>query len=339
MLQQQTKAQDKAKKSFRIHYHDTKIGKLYWLERTKKSKKVIYPVREASVEETSFLALGDWDPDEKTGIQYIQYPHEQISGANMSNFEVVSNNLLTPYYGVKEDSNKQQWCAAKFEQYSKQLKRSHKGMNAVDIKTEEVFLQCILQKSLEEGEQEKQSAKVDDAIPNEDIDSDDEKEQAANDSDEDGSDDEADEATGKRRTRGSTSGLQERTERLRPHDRIGFYQQQMTAGDARAYVEATILYIDPKSDTPLQLDDAFINLEANHQVKRVQRYERGKLVNNSGVFRSISKYILKKEGDPNALSKVLAGNKARTDEIIQRRKAEAIKKMKKDGFCPEDMIR
>ena len=337
-------AQQKANDAFRISFQDTKIGKLFWQAKSKKGKKQLYPVREVTLEETVGLALREWNGEKECPIQHIQYPHNQIKGHDVGRYDIASRNALTPYHGGDgDDINRDHWCSTKFTEYTKQLKRSHKGLHAIDIKTEELFLQTILQKSLEEGEHEKKCAEVDMALPEEVSPPSDEEEKKMHAESDDSDEDESQEEIGgvtKRRTRGSTSGAHERTERLRPNDRIAFYKQQSVAGDPRGYCEAKILYIDPKSDYPLQLDEGFTNLEQEHQVKRIQRYERGKLVNNDGgQFRAINKYILKKEGDPDALSKVLAGQTARTNEIIQRRKAEAIANMKKDGFCPEDMLR
>jgi hypothetical protein len=315
-------------------FHNRKIGRLFWRGETKKGTKMIFPVREATTEDIVGLNLPHYNNETERPIEYIQYPHQQRKG--FGQFCIASIKSLTSYHGEEE---RNRWCEIKFERYSRQLRRAHKGLRAVDLKTEEFFLQFVLDKSLAEVEQEMLlRAEVDEAIPEETPTTDAGIECIKSSSDEDESENNT--MGSWKRTRGVKSGLQEKTEPLRVGDRIAFYKQQGTAGDPTALCENTILYIDPKDKHPLTIDDAFTNLQPDHLVKRIQRYHRGKLVvNECGQWRSINKFILKKEGDPNAFSKVLAGEHDRMGEIIQRNKEKAIAKMKKDGFCPRDMLR
>jgi hypothetical protein len=313
-------------------FHDRKIGALFWRGETKKGIKMIFPVREATMEDIVGLNLPHYNIVTERPVEYIQYPHQQRKG--FGRFNIASTKSLTPYYR-KEERNR--WCEIKFERYSKQLRRAHKGLRAVDLKTEEYFLQFVLDKSLAEVEQEMLlRAEVDEALEETStFDAGIECNKSSSDEDEN-----EDNPMGSwKRTRGVKSGLQEKTEPLRVGDRIAFYKQQGTAGDPSALCENTILYIDPKNKFPLTIDDAFTNLQHDHLVKRIQRYHRGKLVDNEwGQWRSISKFILKKEGDPNAFSKVLAGERDRVGGIIQRNKEKAIAKMERDGFCPKDLL-
>jgi hypothetical protein len=315
-------------------FHDRKIGRLFWRAESKKSVKMIFPVREATREDIVGLNLRDYNDETECPVEYIQYPHQQM--AIFGQFDIASKRSLTPYYGGDDRSR---WCAMKFERYSKQLRRAHKGLHAVDLKTEDYFLRLVLEKSLAEADQVMLlRAEVDEAIPQDTptTDADIECKQSSSDEDED----EENSMGCRRRTRGVKFGLQEKTEPLRVGDRIAFYKQQGTAGDPTALCENTILYIDPKGKFPLTIDDAFANLPPDHLVKRIQRCNRGKLVDNDGgQWRSIDKFILKKEGDPNAFGKVLTGEHDRNAEIMQRHKDKAIAKMEKDGFCPRDMLR
>ena len=291
----------------------------------------------ASREEIVGIHLPKYNGEKECAIHYIQYPHTKL-GKDVGLYDIASKNGLTPYYG-NGGNKRDQWCEMKFEQYAKQMKRDHK-LQDVDVKTEEMFLQCILQKSLDEGENAKKSAEVDKAVLETSSVTNEEEKDHHVDSESDGDDDEREIMGTKRRTRGGTSGMQERTERLRPGDRIQFYKQQCVAGDPSGLMEATVLYIDPKADHILTLDDTFANLEPHHKVKRIQRCERGKLVkNDGGQFRPISTYILKKEGNPNASKEVRAEETARAKEILSRRKDQMVMKMEKDGFCPKDMLR
>jgi hypothetical protein len=303
---------------------------------------MIYPVRVATREETVGLMLPEYNGETECPVQYIQYPHPQYKGKDNCLFDIASKKQLTPYH---EDSTDQKhWCATKVEQYLKQLKRAHKNLQPVDLKTEECFLQIVLGKSLLEKEQDATRANVDEAVPEEistKVNEDNKRIEYDSDDDDD-DDDYGGNTTGRprlRTTRGTSSGVQERTERLRVGDHIAFYTQMGVAGDANAYREATIHGIDPQAEHMLIIDDAFTNLQPDHQVKRIRRLHRGKLVDHEGQWRSINNYILKKEGDPDAYRKVLEGEHARVNEIRLRKKDEMIAKMEKDGFCPKDMLR
>jgi hypothetical protein len=295
---------------------------------------MIYPVREATREDIVGLDLRDYNDDTECPIEYIQYPHPQVK--QFGEFNIASKKSLSSHY---EGEDKSRWCATKLERYSKQLRKAHKGLLAVDLKTEEYFLQLVLERSLAEVDQLRlMHAKVDEAAPQNSptVDAGIQCEKSSSDED----DDEGNSNEQRRRTRGVISGVQDQIEPLRVGDRIAYYKPQGTAGDPTALCENTILYIDPKGRHPLTIDDAFTNLPPDHLVKRIQRNRRGKLVDNDGgQWRSIDKFILKKEGDPNAFGNVLRGEHDRNAEIIQRVKDNAISKMEKDGFCPRDMLR
>jgi len=314
-----------AKKAFIIAYGYTKIGgpdKLFWLDRTKNYKKIISPVRMVSREETVGLHLKELNPESQCPIQFIEYPHHNSSGQ----YAIASRRDLSAYYGKGED--RKQWCPIKLGQYSKQLKENQRL-------TEEFYLQCALERSLEEGEQEKKLAEFDEAMP-EEITTSDLAEQHPEYDSEDEEDQDVTRGGSRRLTRGRTSML-ERTERLRPGDRIAFYKPTFPAGDPRGYCEATILYTNKPSE--LILDEGFTSLEPEHQVKRIQRNHRGKLVDHDGEFREIQKYELRKEGDPDALKKIMAKQTAWATGIKDKLKEATVAKMKEDGFCPEDMLR
>ena len=285
-----------------------------------------------SQDEILGLALGAWT-DEKEPIQYIEYPHAQIK-SDVCLYDVVPKRTLSPFYGKGDDRD--QWCATTFGQYAKQLKRKHRGLKEVDLKIEELFLRCALQKSLAEGEHEKKfHAKIDEPRQEETSVTDEGKKRAGNDAVENDDDDEVGVS---RMTRGRTS-MKETTERLRVGDQIAFYKQQGVAGDERNLCEATILYINPAEKHPVTIDDTFTWLGQDHQVKRTKKYSRGKLNDHNGQFRPINQYILMKEGDPDAHRKFLEADTARNVEIMQRNKEETIAKMKKDGFYLKDILR
>ena len=185
---------------------------------------MIYPVRVVPADETVGLALPKCDGEKQSPVQFIQYPHQKMKG-DINLYDVASKKSLTPYFG-KEEANK--WCPSKFEQYSKQLKKTLKGPKEIDLKTEEKYLECALQKSMAEGEDQMKLAEVDEAVPEEISTTEvDEKRLDTN-----GSSDEEEETETRRR---SSTQFTERKEPLRPGDRIEFYKQQSVAGDPTGY--------------------------------------------------------------------------------------------------------
>lgn len=325
------KALAHARRAFNIAFHDSKVGsphKLFWLESSKKGKKVIDPVRVVPLEETVGVHLNKakkWDSEKACPIQFVGNKNPAAG-----KLDVVSKSRLSPYNGDGDDGGR--WCPVKFEQYSRQLKRSNKA-NELDLKTEQSFLQCLLQKSLEEGEEEKKLAEVDEAVPEEIALAHNDGVSLELDSDDDNR------AGGSKRSIRLTTGVQERREPLRKGDVIEFYKQQSVAGDPSALIRATVLAVDPKGENPLILDDPMILLEPHHKVKRIQRYWRGKLVDYDGHLRSITNYHLRKEGDTRALSVALANDQARVDEIVKRTNAVGAAKMKEAGVYLEGVLR
>lgn len=333
----------KAKLAFE-HVIDGNVGtpdKLFWQERSKKGKKQkeIYPVRVVPPQETVGLGLRAWNDNTHSAVQYVQFPHSCMT--DLSKYDAVSKRSMCPYYGAGKA--KDRWCPAKFEQYSKQLKKKHRKLTALDIKAEELFLQCVLEKSLEEGESEKKMAEVDEAVPSESaaVNADDKAEEDAVES-EDVSEDEGGIGRGGRPSRRSAGKMQEeKREWLRVGDRIGYFNQTCTAGDMSGYEESIIRYVDPKGERILTLDDPMTNLLPTHLVKRVQMNIRGKLVKNKdAAFRAINTYTMKKEGNPNALRDGLAERTKRVHATMQKHKENTIAAMKEDGcFMGEDFFR
>lgn len=299
---------------------------------------MIHPVRVVPREETVGLALRDWNDEKECPVQYIQFPHSIIKGG-AGRYDIVSKRSLSPYHGKGEVRD--QWCPTKFEQYSKQLKRCHRGLEAADLKTEESFLLCVIQKSLGEGEQEKKLAEVDEAVPEEISTTNKDEEVVENDSEEE---EDYKETRGTKRLSRRSTIMQKKEplrkkEQLRPGDRIEYYHQQCVAGDPSGLCQATILFIDPTGDRILTIDDAFTNLQPDHQVKRIKRIYRGTLKECDGQFRAINQYTLKREGDPDALKKIIGRDKAWGEGVIEKTQDKMIALAEKDGFCPKDMIR
>lgn len=319
-----------ATNAFKIQFNDQKIGttnKLYWNERRQKKNAALYPIRVVPREEVVGLCLKEWDAETERPVQYIQFPHKQIK-RDLGLYDVVSVRSLTPYHG---DGPKDSWCSKKIQQYSKQLKRTLKGVTEIDLISEEAFLNLVLKQSLKEEENERERALLDKAASVEESAASDKKdEQAENDSDDDDVD-----CMRSRLCRSNNV----KSEPLRVGDVIEYYKPHSVAGNPDALCEADVKFIDPKGDPILITSDVFTILPSDHQVKRVKRMHRGKLLDHDGRFRAINNYVLKKEGNPNAVKQIMAESTARTKATIQRAKDEIMSRMDDGKFGIRDLIR
>ena len=282
-------AQVNANRTFKIQFNYQKIGStkyLFWNERKQKKNVNIYPVRVVPREEIVGLSLKQWNPETERPVQYIQYPHKKMRDFGL--YDVVTLRSLTPYHG---DGPKDSWCSKRIQQYSKQLKRTLKGMTETDLLTEEAFLKLVLNQSMAEEKNERERALLDRAAPEESESKEEgeQEQQPESDSDDDFEDD------GGRKSRRCRSNIVT-SEPLRVGDVIEYYRPLSVAGNPDALCQAEIKYINPKNNPILITSDVLTLLPSDHQVKRVKRMNRGKLVAHSGRFRAINSYILKKEG-------------------------------------------
>jgi hypothetical protein len=281
----------KATNAFKIQFNAQKIGttnKLYWNERRQKKNAALYPVRVVPREEVLGLCLKEWDAETERPVQYVQYPHKQIK-RDLGLYDVVSLKSLTPYHG---DGPTDSWCAKRFQQYSKQLKRTLKGLTEIDLMTEKAYLNLVLEQSLKEEENEREWSLLDKAAPVESVAS--KKEgKAENDSSSDDDDNYVDRSSGGRRSSRSNNL---KSEPLRVGDVIQYYHPAGTFGKPDDLCQAEVKFINPKGESILITSDVFNVLPSDHRVMRVQRMHRGKLLHHNGMFRAINNYVLKKEG-------------------------------------------
>eukprot|EP00984_Skeletonema_dohrnii_P001216 scaffold384_cov110-Skeletonema_dohrnii-CCMP3373.AAC.2 len=283
-----------ATNAFKIQFNDQKIGttnKLYWNERRQKKNAALYPIRVVPREEVLGLCLKEWDAETERPVQYIQYPHKQIK-RDLGLYDVVTVKSLTPYHG---DGPAGSWCSKRILQYNKQLKRTLKGITEIDLITEEAFLNLVLKQSLKEEENERERSLLDKAAPVESVASEKEDEKAAENDSSSDDDDDTDGSSGGRRSRLCRSN-NVKSEPLRVGDVIEYYKPQSVAGNPDALCEAEVKFINPKGDPILITSDVLTILPSDHQVKRVKRMHRGKLLDHNGRFRAINNYVLKKEG-------------------------------------------
>mmetsp|Transcript_17543 Transcript_17543/g.28706 ORF Transcript_17543/g.28706 Transcript_17543/m.28706 type:complete len:412 (-) Transcript_17543:769-2004(-) len=322
--------------AFKIQFNDQKLGatnKLFWNERRQKKNAALYPVRVVPREEVVGLCLKEWDFETERPVQYIQYPHKQIK-RDLGLYDVVSVKSLTPYHG---DGPTDSWCSKRIQQYSKQLKRTLKGLTEIDLLTEEAFLKLVLAQSLKEEENERERSLLAETAPAEEsAASENEYEQIENDSDDD---EDIDGSGGGRRSRLCRSDSV-KSEPLRVGDIIEYYKPTSVAGNPDALCEAEVKFINPRGNPILITSDIFTILPSDHQVKRVKRMHRGKHLDHpNGRFRAINNYVLKKEGNPNAVRDIMAETTARTKATIQRAKDEISSRMDDGGFFPRDLLR
>ena len=276
--------------AFKIQYNDQKLGatnKLFWNVRRMKKNATLYPVRVVPREEIVGLCLKEWNTETERPVQYIQYPHKQIK-RDLGLYDVVSVKSLTPYHGGDGPTNS--WCSKRIQQYSKQLKRTLKGLTEIDLLAEEAFLKLVLEQSLKEEESERERSLLAEAtaavsaVSEEKEDEQVEKE-ASSDSDDD-------------------DGIRRRNVRLCRKD-DGLKHECLRVGDIIEYQhpiqncrrQEEVKFINPKGDQIIITSDIFTMLPSDYQVKRVKRMQRGKLLDHhDGSFRAINSYILKKEG-------------------------------------------
>ncbi len=271
---------------FKIQFNLQKIGttnKLYWNERRQKKKTTLYPIRVVLPEEVIGLCLKEWNAETERPVQYIQYPHKQIK-RDLGLYDVVTVKSLTPYHG---DGPTDSWCAKRFQQYSKQLKRTLKGLTELDLKKEKAFLGLVLKQSLKEEENEKELNLLCNKPAPAEENSEKEDEQAENDDEYVDDDDGSGGGRAKRLCRDDTDNR----EPLRAGDVIEYNNPMLGV-----LTQAKVLNINPKDDPILITSDMLTILPSDHPVKRVKRMSRGKLLDHNGRYRAINEYILKKEG-------------------------------------------
>lgn len=311
-------------------------------------------------------------------MQYVQYPHPFRKHVGI--YDKASIRSLIPFHGdttttttngnYDDNNENRKWCPKRMELYLKQLKKGNKQFGALEAKTEELYLERVLEKSIMEEKEERERDLLDTVVEDDvtaaavadeaaghdavvDGKGEQSQYQANYDSEDDDNDDDNDANTNtnnkqrkRPRRRCSTSPTTHKIEPLRPGDIIAFYKPPFGAGDPNGYTEATILSIDPHAEkrgagnSILTVDEFFVNLQKDHLVKRIKRKLRnGMLVDHpDGCFRAIDKYDLKKEGDPNGHKTVINQRTEETSEIFQRNK-HILKKKLEDVGGPMDVIR
>ncbi|EJK72215.1 hypothetical protein THAOC_06270, partial [Thalassiosira oceanica] len=141
----------------------------------------------------------------------------------------------------------------------------------------------------------------------------------------------------KRKAKDAANGYVESNEPLRPGDVIQYYSGIYVAGDPRGLRQATVMAIkNPEEDFPLVLDNGEC-VPNTTMVKRIKEMSDGELIDHPGIYRSIKKFRMKKDGAVTAAG-VVAKEAERFGRIMGRNMAKLKNKAEADGFAPMDMI-
>ena len=316
---------------------------LYWHIAKKKSKQFLYPVR-LPPDPSEYIGYAQVltvsDPAKKVVVQYVQFPHVEISSRDIGLYAVVPRSQLVPYHG--SDSNKEQWCPILSQKYFHQLKRQHKQVGDEQIRIEELYLERVLQKAVEEEESKAQLEQYDIAIeePEEEELTTRESTTAPVDSDV-----ESVETTGnlRRSKRHRRNEDPKNTDWLHIGDVIQLYKPSTTAGHPENLRMATIRAIHPQSEYILTVDcpDEFhLVIPNEHPIKRIKRMERGKLVICTGTkYWPVDSFTMKREGEKDAAQKMVRERVCEMKKSLEEKKRLLVEQIEEDGCGPVDLLR
>ncbi|EJK53568.1 hypothetical protein THAOC_26970, partial [Thalassiosira oceanica] len=93
---------------------------------------------------------------------------------------------------------------------------------------------------------------------------------------------------------------------------------------------------NPEEDFPLVLDNGEC-VPNTTMVKRIKEMSDGELIDHPGIYRSIKKFRMKKDGTVTAAG-VVAKEAERFGRFMGRNMAKLKNKAEADGFAPMDMI-
>ena len=168
-----------------------------------------------------------------------------------------------PYYGKDDNADKSNWCPSLLGQYFKQMKQKHKKLGVMQIRIEELFLERVLQRALEEEESRKKLEAYSVAVEEKPaafessggVAKSNTTKDTTNNSALENNDDESDQepTNAPRRSKRRRSHNDSNTEWLHVGDLIKFYKPATAAGVPDNLRLATITSIHPKSDPALTI--------------------------------------------------------------------------------------
>ncbi len=126
------------------------------------------------------------------------------------------------------------------------------------------------------------------------------------------------------------------TEPIRPGDVILYYCPIFVTGNPRGLQETTILAVNPNGNNPLGLSNGDGIPNTTH-VKRIKVFCNNILMEHSGIFCEIRRYVLKKAGTATAADGVYM-NGRKFDVIMKKHLKNAMLKSNCKGFAPADIL-
>ncbi len=126
------------------------------------------------------------------------------------------------------------------------------------------------------------------------------------------------------------------TEPIHPGDVVLYYCPIFVTGDPRGLQETTILAVIPNDNYPLVLSNGDGIPNTTH-VKHIKVFCNNILMEHSGTFREIRRYVLKKAGTATAADGVYM-NGRKVDVIMKKHLKNAMLKSNSRGFAPADIL-
>lgn len=278
-------------------------SELYWHTHSKKGKTIHDPCRECHPDEALGLDIKkNWDPERKVLVQYIEW-------CTFSDRALVSRNSLTPYHGWKHRNKKERneeqhkekeegvtasvpasWCTEKLKLLKRQRKK--RSWPALEVRTEELYLQRILDHAIKLREQvrKKEEKEKKDAPTSSHASVSQQITQLEKVKTEDDSLASSDEDDSEIKMK------KYKSEHLRCGDVIEYYNPIFVHGDESGLTTATILAVNPKENPVLKLSSDDV-LPIETLVRRIKIMCRGKLLDNEdkAEFNGIECYRLWKD--------------------------------------------
>ena len=310
-------------------------------------------------------------PNLKEGEVCVQYFDYAGAACSLKNYGNVRRSKLVPFHGLSGDGDAAaaaaaaaaavdlttaSWCPNLSALYEKQLQKELKSRiadaeeRAVRIRVHLLFLPMALEHAraqeakikLMTASQKKNvkrsrptgcmsSNDIDAALADNEATDDNDASSGEDDNDDDDNDS-LDPANKKRKT-----------ETLRPGDVLEFYHIMAVHGRKEDLRQAKIISVDPKEVSVLIMDNGDC-LPKDHQIKRIKKIHRGKLVDcDNANFQSVDYFRLSKAKLKDVDAKKIQGaaiakEANRVGEIIKRNMTQFHEKAQADGFAPMDLM-
>lgn len=308
-------------------------------------------------------------PDLKVGEVCVQYFDYAGAACSLKNYGNVRKSKLIPFHNGSADGagdaaaaaagvdlTTASWCPDLCALYEKQLHKELKSRianaeeRAIRIRAHLLFLPMALEHArAQEAEIKRMTASqkknvkrsrptgcmssndIDAALA--DNEATDENDASSGEDDNDDDDNDSLDPANKKR----------KTEILRPGDVIEFYHIMAVHGRKEDLRQAKIISVDPKEVAVLIMDNGDC-LPKDHQIKRIKKIHRGKLIDCENAhfqqvnYFRLSKATLKGTDAEKIHGAAQAKEASRVGEIIKRNMTQLHEKAQADGFAPMDLM-